>query len=388
METPIPAFYCCYLLRSTVRRNSLYVGSTPNPPRRVKQHNGSAPGGFPSKIAALQFEWAWQKTHLTRHLPEAEREKRAPAKFKRKPPPRSLSVILSDLHLLLRVKSFERWPLGLRFFADDVYKAWQVLEERVSVPIRDGISINFTPSKPTRTDHGISLGPDQVQGVGSLDLGYSSMKPLLEKTLVTLATNTVKHNCTKCKEEIQLPKALALVCPRDTCQGVWHLSCLSQELLAPDGSQNSLIPTKGSCPSCNVEMEWSMLMKDLTLRNRGQKEIMRLFKWKSSKKADTQSNENAAIKAVLESMNVPEEDIDVGDEEDDDQPTAEFKIPPGLAADLEDDWAFRADDDEDGVSSIASDLLARQSPRKQKTEEITSQPIVEDSDWGGAEILE
>lgn len=73
---PIPALYVVYVLRSTVRHASLYIGSTPNPPRRLNQHNGRAKGGavrtarnslrpwemvtvvsgFPSMVAALKFE--------------------------------------------------------------------------------------------------------------------------------------------------------------------------------------------------------------------------------------------------------------------------------------------------------------------------------------------
>ena len=76
LSKPIPALYTVYILRSTVRHASLYIGSTPHPPRRLKQHNGEARGGavrtardslrpwemvaivsgFPGMVAALKFE--------------------------------------------------------------------------------------------------------------------------------------------------------------------------------------------------------------------------------------------------------------------------------------------------------------------------------------------
>jgi structure-specific endonuclease subunit SLX1 len=76
LAKPLPALYAVYVLRSTVNKTSIYIGSTPNPPRRLKQHNGEIKGGavrtsrnnlrpwemivlvtgFPSSVAALKFE--------------------------------------------------------------------------------------------------------------------------------------------------------------------------------------------------------------------------------------------------------------------------------------------------------------------------------------------
>jgi len=71
-------FYGCYLLVSMSQKYRTYVGFTVDPRQRLRQHNGDIPGGawrtkknrpwkmvlcvwgFPNKIAALQFEYAWQ----------------------------------------------------------------------------------------------------------------------------------------------------------------------------------------------------------------------------------------------------------------------------------------------------------------------------------------
>ena len=93
-EKRMPGFLGCYLLRTLnpqyVRSpKSLYIGFTTNPRRRLRQHNGELVNGakrtsrkrpwemiatvfgFPSKVAALQFEYAWtypKNSRLTRNL--------------------------------------------------------------------------------------------------------------------------------------------------------------------------------------------------------------------------------------------------------------------------------------------------------------------------------
>uniref|UniRef100_A0A0E0HYD5 Structure-specific endonuclease subunit SLX1 homolog n=1 Tax=Oryza nivara TaxID=4536 RepID=A0A0E0HYD5_ORYNI len=121
-------FFCCYLLRSLCprRKGSTYIGFTVNPRRRIRQHNGEIRCGawqtkrgrpwemvlciygFPTNVAALQFEWAWQ------HPTESLAVRKAAASFK------SLGGVGSKVKLaytMLNLPSWENLDLTVNFFS-------------------------------------------------------------------------------------------------------------------------------------------------------------------------------------------------------------------------------------------------------------------------------
>lgn len=81
-------FYGVYILQSEPSPRAFYIGSTPHPARRLRQHNGHLKQGafrtarrgrqpwamiaivhsFPSRVAALQFEHALQHPGTSRHF--------------------------------------------------------------------------------------------------------------------------------------------------------------------------------------------------------------------------------------------------------------------------------------------------------------------------------
>lgn len=160
----VPSVYGCYLLRSLSSPNRSYVGSTNNPRRRIRQHNGEIPQGafrtrlsrpwvmdafvfgFPSRIAALQFEWSWQNPVITRFLRmplgdgDAHGAQRGPPLFTptRKATGRRRVGRISSapearfhvLRALLHSEPFCFWDLRVALFTEYAYGVWRFLDAR------------------------------------------------------------------------------------------------------------------------------------------------------------------------------------------------------------------------------------------------------------------
>ncbi|RCI09391.1 hypothetical protein L249_3725 [Ophiocordyceps polyrhachis-furcata BCC 54312] len=314
---PLPALYTVYVLRSSVRKASLYIGSTPNPQRRLKQHNGDSKGGarrtsslrpwemvalvsgFPSMISALKFEWALNNPHLSLHIPDESRltvvkRKRWTRRRKLKRPSHTLLSVVSNLHLLIGVPSFVRWPLDLRFFAPDVHAAW---EGWMAAPkSRDG-SATKCPSPCRRglrilTDFAQDAAPDQRTGAQALPLNYRPMRDYVQKAHDVVASNR-QISCVHCGEMLKEGRGMHAMCPLDGCTAMGHLDCWSRHGLADDAEGN-LIPDMFCCVSCGGEIRWSDMVRELSLRIRGQKEVERLLREAARKRKKEEKEKEKA----------------------------------------------------------------------------------------------
>ncbi|KAL1644416.1 Slx4p interacting protein [Diplodia intermedia] len=420
MDKPIPAFYCCYLLRSTVRPARLYVGSTPNPLRRLRQHNGLSKGGaartdrdslrpwemacivsgFPSKIAALQFEWAWQNTHVTRHIPSEDRI--TASRKGRRRPALSLADRISNLHLLLRVKSFERWPLRVTFFTEDVYRVWEDWIKSTPLKIRSNIRVELEkadvlkefqrPDAEDTVDTSKMIG--NGKGIEGIDVGYESLKAYLEKSETLLAEGK-RLTCAVCDKRMQTEKCITLVCPQEDCQVTSHMTCLSKTFLRQEGKPDAIIPLQGQCPGCERLTEWSTLMKELSLRTRGEKEVAALQK-KRKRKAASPSKATAAAIATIATVGALGSDASSDNESE--YPDIENALPHSMNS------RGMHPDDSDGFEDIDEWYHQRNGSEPdsdtdvdmEKSEELSvtaarvpvTPIVIADSDWDDAEELD
>jgi structure-specific endonuclease subunit SLX1 len=163
---------------------------------------------------------------------------------------------------------------------------WKAVDEKMEAGLRSEIEVcvdehaiehyEKTSSKaaaPPIVDDGTKL---PLNGVENLDFGYSSMKSHVEKSRSILAGTAC---CSVCANRILSREELLLVCEHEQCNAVSHLACLSKHFTQSGvGTTESLVPLHGSCPSCKQPSRWQKLVKELSLRARGEKELAKIFK--------------------------------------------------------------------------------------------------------------
>ena len=302
---------------------------------------------------------------------------------------------ISNLHLLLRVPSFSRWPLQLRFFCDDIYQVWQRWTERVDGSIRGGIKILLDLKQPEEIINDGKL-PITTQakgkrkreafgkgGIEGLDAGYSGLKNHVEKSIFFLAEDEALK-CAVCAKNMGVETAMALVCPREDCRTASHMSCLATKFIEDEGAGAAVTPTSGRCPGCKEELQWIDLIKELSLRARGEKEVAQLMKkLKTPKTKDAASPQLEAYTAVEEDVANPGDGL----------VEADMRTLDASDESLPDDWQYQDDDDDDMMSvmsghSAHSDGIEAASPTKCFSVAPKLPAVIEDSDWDDAELLD
>ncbi|RUP46083.1 hypothetical protein BC936DRAFT_147375 [Jimgerdemannia flammicorona] len=293
-------FYCCYLLRSKKPgyKNHAYVGSTPNPIRRLRQHNGELTQGalktskkrpweivllvhgFQSRIAALQFEWAWQHPAKSRHFWGLRKfsVKRPPYLQKSGNARDMLPAKLMALAEMLHFPAYCRWPLQVHFLAQDVYDSfmanWAIrpLPEHVVVDCGETKKMTFSFADGGKAEgrwhreHFVPGGWNHASYVTcTLDdcNMISHMRCLADLfTKSELRRRVIPWSATPTPNLVmnQLPS---------TCVTL---------------ANQFLLPIRGNCPVCLSNLKWADLISTMRARRDGVAKMPALLEEKSGSK--------------------------------------------------------------------------------------------------------
>ncbi|SCU83920.1 LAME_0C07338g1_1 [Lachancea meyersii CBS 8951] len=292
----VPEFYCCYLLRSVQKKQSFYIGSTPNPVRRLRQHNGILTNGsayrtkktglrpwemifcvygFTSKIAALQFEHAWQHSYHTHFIDDEERI------VKNKTSGRSLHHKLGNVRLLLKNPFFQYMDLLTHVFDEEAFRVWN--QNRFKLSSCAEMTVSDFDDVADASSLQVSENPGNSEN--SDDPSLANLK-FVEKLFADILAQHRKnierqqkflshgklvcgvcHNFFNYMDENdseRRSKPLVAFCPAENCNFVSHLNCLHRVFLDDeqlDRGARTLIPKSGNCPFCEKVVSWPVIVK-------------------------------------------------------------------------------------------------------------------------------
>jgi structure-specific endonuclease subunit SLX1 len=209
-----------------------------------------------------------------------------------------------------------------------------------------------------------------------LEIGYADQKSYVEKGREVVEFER-EGRCTLCREDLEHGAGMYTICPNAGCESVTHLTCLGKHFVE---GEDSVVPIKGNCPSCNAELLWVDVVKELTLRMRGQNEVEKLLKVKRARKGGT------ASQATVETF-----DDDLSDEDILSDITEELErlqeFSPIGSKEKGDDWQDIDDSDSD-TRSFTSTTLRTEKALSNETKVGTLRTVVEDSEWEDALVVD
>ena len=242
--------FCCYLLASLNPRflNHTYIGFTNNPLRRIRQHNGEIANGavkthkkrpwkmvlvihgFPTHVAALRFEWAWQHPRESRHVREVAKTCVTGLGF-----PWCLRAKTRMAAEMLNLPQWSKMPLGVRAVDQSI------------ADLLGGQS---------------ALPPQMILTIGPLEDVFSGItrsddKEYEEDDEPERESDTGLKYCCLCGECFVEDDVIAKCPVTPDCPLQAHLVCVADSIL---GDSSQLIPTTGPCPECGMELIWKDLL--------------------------------------------------------------------------------------------------------------------------------
>lgn len=289
-------------------------------------------------------------------LPQAGQTKPRSARARR-----SLTAHLEDLHTLLNSKYFGTWPLRIRFFCTDVYRVWKSWNERVDARLPDSkIIIDGDCPAPQHESS------QRVGSLRNLSTDYTPLESYLEKSMFLLQ-DAEDLRCHICKSAILPDTEQIVICPQTQCRCVNHVLCLSDHFLKGDNNPDVFIPSHGTCPMCNETVQWPIMMQELSLRNRAEKEARTILRRKEKR----ERKESAQASPAKRSKKTSAREASV-------EPTSTLIGSDPL---LEDDWCDREEWESD--TEHGAQQRTKSSDKCSKME-----IVIEDSEWDDAELIE
>ncbi|XP_058425697.1 structure-specific endonuclease subunit SLX1 isoform X3 [Diceros bicornis minor] len=177
--------------------------------------------GFPSAVAALRFEWAWQHPHASRRLAHVGPRLRGEAAF---------AFHLRVLAHMLRAPPWARLPLTLRWLRADFRR-------------------DLCPPPPPHVP--LAFGPPPPRALAA----RRCTVPLADTE--STPDQDAEARCALCARALQ-DEEDPLCCPHPGCPLRAHVICLAEEFLQEEPGQ--LLPLEGQCPGA-----WPGGLRCLTL---------------------------------------------------------------------------------------------------------------------------